>query len=434
MKDHASKLRNIFLPALCVLCFAVCLLCGVPELPSYKAIISMNEDVIQFILQNLYAVLYFCFSLIFGGISIYFTARLGKQAENNQMLFKSGIIFGIFILDSGIWILTDSEFFKIFSEYININTVVLVSFISFMLMPILFLKCVNVRNRKFCSAMEGLLEANTALLLCLAIFRAKQVYYLIPLALHHIMIIGIAVYFIFICIKDAAARQSAIGVYTVVVAIIFYLLVILSIAAFVFGCVNYYSITIAVALVILIIEVSRLIINKMVRIYGRKVETEFYRRLACMDIMSGVYNRNAFDIDRYSFSDSDNLCFVILDINKLKNVNDSIGHDAGDGIIAAAGKISRECLSPLGKCYRIGGDEFAVICTDVKEKEVNAAMKILEEKLDEYNRIHTPKLSIAYGYALRKSVEMTVDELFEQADKNMYAHKKAEIAAFEKQE
>ena len=61
-------------------------------------------------------------------------------------------------------------------------------------------------------------------------------------------------------------------------------------------------------------------------------------------------------------------------------------------------------------------------------------MKILEEKLDEYNRIHTPKLSIAYGYALRKSVEMTVDELFEQADKNMYAHKKAEIAAFEKQE
>ena len=61
------------------------------------------------------------------------------------------------------------------------------------------------------------------------------------------------------------------------------------------------------------------------------------------------------------------LTFVSIDVNGLKLVNDSLGHEAGDELLKGAACCIQRCVGPYGKVYRIGGDEFVVLCKLDKE-------------------------------------------------------------------
>ena len=149
------------------------------------------------------------------------------------------------------------------------------------------------------------------------------------------------------------------------------------------------------------------------------------RREASTDALTGVKNRHAYleAEDRLNIQIAEKrapaFAVTILDVNDLKKVNDSQGHEAGDELLRAACKVICDIFdhSPV---FRIGGDEFAVIsqgadCARIEE---------LVAQVAEHNReaLHVGGVVIACGMA-RYDNDGGVAPVFERADHNMYKNK-----------
>jgi diguanylate cyclase (GGDEF)-like protein len=108
-------------------------------------------------------------------------------------------------------------------------------------------------------------------------------------------------------------------------------------------------------------------------ITARKLAELELVRLAQHDSLTKLANRRQFDdhLDRELAAlpdgDGDNagLALLLLDLDRFKEVNDSLGHIAGDELLLAAARRISSCLRSVDLAARFGGDEFAVILTDV---------------------------------------------------------------------
>ncbi|MEO6571358.1 MAG: GGDEF domain-containing protein, partial [Ilumatobacteraceae bacterium] len=143
---------------------------------------------------------------------------------------------------------------------------------------------------------------------------------------------------------------------------------------------------------------------------------------ARMDSLTGLLNRRGWD-DAVRRSDADperNFSVVVADLNDLKAVNDSLGHAAGDRLLRAAAR----CLSNLVRnddvVARIGGDEFAILMRDTEDAVCRRLVAQLEALL-EIERIATPELSVAAGFATNQGE--SAFETVRRADAAMYACK-----------
>lgn len=143
------------------------------------------------------------------------------------------------------------------------------------------------------------------------------------------------------------------------------------------------------------------------------------------DIQTGIKNRVAFEKEMEQYSKDDkNAAIVVLDINNLKKNNDNHGHKAGDEIIFYTAKIIQESFATLGKAFRIGGDEFCIICEEITKESVDRGLEKLTNLLANLNEKRTIKIEIAYGYAFYiKNESESIYAIFTQADKAMYEHK-----------
>lgn len=161
-------------------------------------------------------------------------------------------------------------------------------------------------------------------------------------------------------------------------------------------------------------------------------EKEYGRRLAQVqiqaskDALTGLKNRHAyFEAEAHMNRQIEDHCqppfaIVMLDVNDLKKVNDTAGHQAGDQYLRNACKIICDIFkhSPV---YRIGGDEFAVIC----QGRDYADLEDLIGKIYEYNRnaSRVGDVTIACGMA-RFEDDVCVASVLERADHRMYENKK----------
>lgn len=104
------------------------------------------------------------------------------------------------------------------------------------------------------------------------------------------------------------------------------------------------------------------------------------------DIQTGIKNRAAFEreIEHYVSRDK-NATIVMFDLNNLKNTNDKHGHKAGDEMIFHTAKMIEESFMGIGKAYRIGGDEFCVICNEI-QMELDSALSNLDDLIIKANR------------------------------------------------
>ena len=93
--------------------------------------------------------------------------------------------------------------------------------------------------------------------------------------------------------------------------------------------------------------------------------------LSYQDRLTSFYNRNRYiqDISQLEGKD-DSVGIVYLDINGLKEVNDHFGHDSGDDLLKKCTKIIKQSFK-IGSFYRIGGDEFIIICTNISKTDFN---------------------------------------------------------------
>lgn len=141
------------------------------------------------------------------------------------------------------------------------------------------------------------------------------------------------------------------------------------------------------------------------------------------DALTGVLSRFAY-IDALNDSMPDNFAVFLLDINGLKAVNDSIGHEAGDELICGAAKCIDEILGKNGKVFRIGGDEFVVFASFSRE-QAESALSDLKQQTDSWTGKRIKTLSLSAGYALASEHKgLSIEELVKEADRIMYIQKK----------
>ncbi len=156
--------------------------------------------------------------------------------------------------------------------------------------------------------------------------------------------------------------------------------------------------------------------------------------LATKDSLTGIRNKTAYDkeVQKITWeleSGEENFGVAMIDLNFLKRINDTFGHDKGNIAIISLCRIICKTFahSPV---FRIGGDEFAVLLKgedfeniENLEKEFNR--KLLERQNDETLE-YWEKTSAALGYALyNPNIDPNYDSVFKRADSKMYKVKRA---------
>lgn len=149
------------------------------------------------------------------------------------------------------------------------------------------------------------------------------------------------------------------------------------------------------------------------------------------DALTGVNNRRQFDkyleLRTRSLEDDMELFAIFIDVDDFKHINDTYGHSVGDSaLVQVADILKRVCGGRHDFLARVGGDEFAVICTRKARQPVDKTLELIQEALDEFNAsAQAPyKLSLSMGIAQYGEYgSETIDDFISSADKLMYETK-----------
>jgi diguanylate cyclase (GGDEF)-like protein/PAS domain S-box-containing protein len=140
------------------------------------------------------------------------------------------------------------------------------------------------------------------------------------------------------------------------------------------------------------------------------------------DILTGLYNRAFFDeeLGRLAHGGMFPMSIVMADVNGLKTVNDTLGHEAGDNLIKLAARLIQGAFRAKDIVARIGGDEFAVLLPGTEKSVAEEAVK----RLLGHSEIVNGLVSIAFGIASAESKERLAEAL-KLSDERMYLDKSA---------
>ena len=124
---------------------------------------------------------------------------------------------------------------------------------------------------------------------------------------------------------------------------------------------------------------------------------------------------------------------LFMDLDRLKHVNDSLGHQVGDKLLVEIGKRVKGCIRPGDTIARLGGDEFAILCDNISG--VSDAVRIAErvqEQMGEAFLIegHTIYASFSTGVSIRGTDAMDAEAYLRDADLAMYRAKQQGAGSF----
>ena len=144
------------------------------------------------------------------------------------------------------------------------------------------------------------------------------------------------------------------------------------------------------------------------------------------DLLSGVRNSNAYNRVKDGLTIHKDYGIIVFDINGLKKVNDTHGHYKGDQMIMSCASVITNAFLGVGQIYRIGGDEFVLIMTDLApDYEINKRLFVMEQGLKKAGKMIGIELSVSYGYEYHKEGELrTYMDVFQKADTKMYHMKR----------
>ena len=167
--------------------------------------------------------------------------------------------------------------------------------------------------------------------------------------------------------------------------------------------------------------------NTVIKMMEKGKYAAIYEELAVTDTLTGLYNRNAYQVDSEKIVDLNGFMILTFDLNDLKKCNDTMGHAAGDHYIITAAAMIESLLTPYGRCYRIGGDEFCSIVRNGTTCPVEELLIKLEMEQVKYNANLSEDgypIRIAAGYALYDpQTDANMEEMRERADIHMYRNK-----------
>ncbi len=171
---------------------------------------------------------------------------------------------------------------------------------------------------------------------------------------------------------------------------------------------------------------DKTLVQVMVRdITYRKEMEEWLRYLNLHDKPTGLYNRNYFEeeMERLQSGRFDPVGIVVCDVDGLKLVNDNLGHQAGDELLAAVANVLGRSFRSSDIIARIGGDEFAVLLPGVDEAVCEQSVARLKANLEIANARKTVRpVQFSVGAATAHTGE-ELKSCITLSDQRMYQEK-----------
>lgn len=161
-------------------------------------------------------------------------------------------------------------------------------------------------------------------------------------------------------------------------------------------------------------------------ITARKKAEAYLEFLGKHDELTKLYNRSFYadEINRLDRRGRFPVSVVIIDLNGLKEVNDALGHQAGDAMLRRMGEVLGKAVTGQQFACRIGGDEFAVLLPETDEHGAAMMIEQLEELIVINNQFYGTPLVAAMGWATARD-GMRLEMAIREADHAMYEAKRA---------
>lgn len=141
-------------------------------------------------------------------------------------------------------------------------------------------------------------------------------------------------------------------------------------------------------------------------------------RMASTDSLTGLFNRNYYQnaLQRYVARDCLTIACIYMDVNGLHDLNNCLGHAAGDEMLRWVAKCLRRHFGSVDT-YRIGGDEFVGFCFDLEEEQIREKLNVMCAQITEKN------YHVSVGMEYQKG-QMDIQTLVTRAEEQMYENKR----------
>ncbi len=160
----------------------------------------------------------------------------------------------------------------------------------------------------------------------------------------------------------------------------------------------------------------------------QKKSQDMLYEMSIHDTPTGLYNRNYFEnqLKRLEENGHEKIgtAIVVCDIDGLKLINDTLGHQEGDNYLKTVATVIKENFTLRSVVARIGGDEFAVLVKNSSLFEIESIKHNIFNQVERYNtKGRLVPISISIGYSIIKNETQRIDDVFKAADDFMYREK-----------
>lgn len=357
-----------------------------------------------------------------------------QSRKNHELLY-----LGLFAISVAVWCLAETNLIQLYFE--DSRTIQLLSCGSLILIPIPLILYLDVAFGFMHKIVRhGVCILSTAeFVVCWGLHLLGIADIHETLTLSHILIVISAVLLAYTIIRSSifVGTNQPKNIYRILRGVG---LCSIAVAAFI-DIIRYYTgsgsdnaMFVRIGLLIFIICYGSSSLENTINAVRLGIKTEFVSRLAYHDGLTGIGNRTAFEehlVELEKVKDSVPAVGIIMfDVNDLKYVNDNLGHHCGDGMLIKSAEIIQSAFEGLEcECFRIGGDEFAVLLSgDNVEERYNKGIEVFTEKVREHNALPDKefRISIAYGFcAYYKDCGLKkLMDVYQCADMGMYENKK----------
>jgi diguanylate cyclase (GGDEF)-like protein/PAS domain S-box-containing protein len=182
--------------------------------------------------------------------------------------------------------------------------------------------------------------------------------------------------------------------------------------------------------------VERLAELYAIAVQRTRTENEL-RELSLVDELTKVYNRRGFltvseQQLKVAHRTRKEMALFYFDLDDLKKINDSFGHEAGDAALLEAADALRDTFRDSDIIARLGGDEFAVLAIDVADGKASALARRLGDRLRDRKRRADAAFPVSVSVGISRydpDSPCTLQELIVQADRMMYQEKSSKKSA-----